>query len=336
MSSWRIVNPDDYQGDSVKKQEKSKKSIVEEMAEMFVPEHPIHNLDDLIVSKSVRSQIDTALNHIKFHDVLYEQWNLKKVDPHGRRIAINLHGEPGTGKTFCAEAIAHFFDRQIIKVKYAEIESKYVGDTSKAISGAFLKAKEANSVLFFDEADSILGKRLTSVTQSADHGVNISRSTMLLELDKFVGIILFATNLPNNYDSAFVRRILAHIKFELPDLECRKKLWSYLIPNEVPKAKDIAPQWLAQESKGLSGGDILNVVKLSASRAVSRDGEERRVFRNDIKESIMSVKEGKAYVGNNIHNSIENKTEIMDASDLPSELKERQKSCSSEIVERSL
>ena len=201
-----------------------------------------------------------------------------------------MFGLPGTGKTFCAEAIADYLGKKIIKVNYAEIESKYVGETPKNITAAFKKAKETKSVLFFDEADSILGKRLTNVTQSADHGVNVSRSVMLLQLDNFDGEVIFASNLAKNYDGAFVRRILAHIEFELPDRECRVKLWNYLLAKEIPTAEDVNLEWLADESNGLSGGDILNVVIAAASRAVQRTGNSQKVLRSDLAEEIHWVR----------------------------------------------
>jgi SpoVK/Ycf46/Vps4 family AAA+-type ATPase len=268
--------------------------------ETFIPEEPRRSLNDLIIPKSVRARIDSALNRIRFYDELYNQWNLKKIDPYGCRIAINLFGSPGTGKTFCAEAIAHHLKRKIIKVNYAEIESKYVGETPKNITAAFRKALETNSVLFFDEADSILGKRLTNVTQSADHGVNVSRSVMLLELDKFDGIVVFATNLAKNYDGAFVRRILAHIEFELPDEECRLRLWQYLIPLEVPRSSAVTFEWLAKESEGLSGGDICNVVISAASRAVERITTNREVSRDDLLEEIKHIRTSKQKISSEI------------------------------------
>jgi SpoVK/Ycf46/Vps4 family AAA+-type ATPase len=265
--------------------------------ETFVVESPIRTLEELVVPTQVKMQIDTALNRICYHSVLYEEWNLKKIDPYGKRVAINFYGPPGTGKTFCADAIAHYLNQTIIRVNYAEIESKYVGETPKNIKAAFKKAQESKAVLFFDEADSILGKRLTQVTQSADHGVNVSRSVMLMELDRFDGIVIFASNLPANYDGAFVRRIMAHIEFILPDLDCRSKLWSYLLPDETPRAKNVSTQWLAQESEGLSGGDILNVIKLAASMAVTRSAGERQIEQQDILQSISQVRNAQKKIG---------------------------------------
>jgi SpoVK/Ycf46/Vps4 family AAA+-type ATPase len=265
--------------------------------ELFVPEVPQRTLGELVVPDAVRARIETALSRIRFHEVLYHEWNLKKVDPHGSRVAINLYGPPGTGKSLCAEAIAHHLGQLLIRVNYAEIESKYVGETPKNITAAFRKAREAQAILFFDEADSILGRRLTHVTQSADHGVNISRSVMLLQLDHFDGVVLFATNLARNYDGAFVRRILAHIEFELPDEACRLRLWQLLLPAEMPVAADVGPEWLARQSAGLAGGDILNVVITAASRAVQQAGEARRVCQSDVVEEIGRLRAAKQAIG---------------------------------------
>lgn len=123
---------------------------------------------------------------------------------------------------------------------------------------------------------------------------------MLLELDKFDGVVIFATNLARNYDGAFVRRIPAHIEFELPDEACLVQLWKYLLPEEVPRTEDTISEWLVQESLGLAGGDILNVVKLAASQAVSRKGNDRLVMQSDIKNAIAQVKNAKEKIGSTV------------------------------------
>jgi SpoVK/Ycf46/Vps4 family AAA+-type ATPase len=265
--------------------------------ESFVAESPKRNLDDLIVSAAVRARINTALARICFHERLYNEWNLRSVDPQGARVAINLYGPPGTGKTFCAEGIARHLGQKILRVNYAEIESKYVGETPKNIVAAFQAAAAAKAVLFFDEADSILGKRLTNITQSADHGVNVSRAVMLIQLDQFEGVVIFATNLARNYDGAFVRRIASHIQFELPDRDSRVRLWDSLFPQLVPRHESVTSAWLADRSEGLSGGDILNVVIAAASRAVQRAPSEQVVQRADLAEEIAFARASKQNVG---------------------------------------
>ena len=268
--------------------------------ENFVPESPHRSLEDVILPQHTLTMVHSALNKVRFHKKLYEEWNLIKVDPHGQGVAINLFGPPGTGKTLCAEAIANELQKRIINVNYAEIESKYVGETPKNIMAAFKKAHETNSILFFDEADSILGKRLTNVTQSSDYSVNVTRSVMLLQLDQHEGIVIFASNLPQNYDGAFIRRIFTHIEFELPDQQCRVALWNHLMPAELPRNHDVTPETLAEKSEGLSGGDILNAVKLAASNAVARTGENCKVFLADIYNAIEQIRNSKRQVGSSI------------------------------------
>lgn len=289
--------------------------------ELFIVEQPIRSLDDLIVSPSTRQQIDNLLAKVLYHRELYEDWDLQKIDPYGGRTAINLYGPPGTGKSFCAEAIAHNLKRGFIRVNYAEIESKYVGETPKNIKAAFAKARQENVVLFFDEADSILGKRLTHVTQSADHGVNVSRSVMLLELDHFNGVVIFATNLASNYDNAFVRRILGHVEMPLPDVDCLMRLWKYHLPERMPR--DLSEQdfdVLVQASQGLSGGDVLNAVISSATIAVQRL-ENRRVTRQDLLKAVESIRKAKRDVG--AVQELSRESQIVPIAEAPEDVRKR-------------
>jgi SpoVK/Ycf46/Vps4 family AAA+-type ATPase len=211
----------------------------EEDQPIFSAESPIRSLDDLIALQAVRERIEAALSLIRNHETLFLAWNLAKIDPYHKGTAINLYGPSGTGKSLCAEAVAHEIGRPFINVNYAQIESRYVGQTPKNIESAFDAASTQGAVLIFDEADAMLGRRLSNVTQSADHAVKVSRTTMLRQLDRFDGLVVFTTNFPENYDAAFVRRILTHIRFELPDQETLRRLWTHMIPAELPVAEDV-------------------------------------------------------------------------------------------------
>jgi len=209
--------------------------------------------------------------------------------------------------------------KQIIEVNYAEIESKYVGETPKNIRAAFRKAQDTGAVLFFDEADSILGRRMTNVTQSADHGVNVSRSVMLKQLDAFTGIVVFATNLAKNFDGAFVRRILQHIEVPPPDAEGRKRLWQRMLSPAVPGRDALDWAALAQASGevfrdeqsdagtpqkvlvdgGLAGGDIKNAVINCLSAVANRQGADRVVRLEDVIRAIDDVRRARKDIGRN-------------------------------------
>ncbi|GAA0466019.1 hypothetical protein Ade02nite_47150 [Paractinoplanes deccanensis] len=268
----------------------------EELAQ-FEARKPMRSLDELIVAEPVRHRLDLALRLIQNHETLYHHWNLKAIDPYRRGTAVNLYGPPGTGKSLAAECLASHLGRRFIDVDYAEIESRYVGDTPKNIVRCFAAAERDDAVLIFNEADSILGSRLSNVTQSGDHSVNVSRAVMLSQLDRFAGLVVFTSNFPKNYDVAFVRRIIAHVRIPLPDEPTRARLWDTLLPAALPLAPDVDRAALAAHSEGFSGGELVNVVLGAAGAAVSRAGDERRLTQRDLLDELENIRRAKSEVG---------------------------------------
>lgn len=269
----------------------------DEKAPQFIPEKPRRSLDEVILPDAVRQRVELALDLVAHHVLLYDKWNLRSIDPYRRGTALNLYGPSGTGKSLCAEALAHRLGRPVINVDYAQIESKYVGDTPKNIVRCFEEAREHGAVLVFDEADSILGSRLSRVSQSADHAVNVSRAVMLRQLDRFDGLVVFTTNFPRNYDAAFVRRILAHVKFELPDPETLHRLWQRLLPEALPVEPGLDRGALARESAGLAGGDLVNAITGAAAAAARRGGESGVVTAADLASEIKNAHRARTEVG---------------------------------------
>ena len=267
------------------------------LLERFEVRAPRHRMDDLILPEGVRQEIKTLKSRINNHALIYHEWGFNKIDPVGVSVAVNYYGPPGTGKTMCAEALASDLGQPILEVNYAEIESKYVGETPKNIVAAFAQAKKSKALLFFDEADSILGRRLTNVTQSADHGVNVSRSVMLKQLDSFDGIVVFATNLAKNFDGAFVRRILQHVHIPLPDEAGRLELWKRMIGISVPGWDTIDIAALAKESEGFSGGLIKNAILLALCQVASREKNLQVLNQNDLTISLQGVRRSSQEVG---------------------------------------
>lgn len=230
---------------------------------------PLYSVEDVVLNSDTRDKLDTVLTLIRKHDFIYSTWGLATVDPGGRCIAVNFYGPPGTGKTMCAMALAHAFGKKIVDVDYSELESKYVGETGKNIEAAFRFAKEHGAVLFFDEADSILGKRMSQVTQATDHAVNTSRAVMLKALDHYDGIVVFATNLAENFDKAFTRRILSHIEVGLPDAASRHTLWQKFMMPTVPGSAGVDLAQLVDASADMSGGDMKNAFVKACAQACS-------------------------------------------------------------------
>lgn len=257
--------------------------------------------DDVILSTATRVQLDEGMAKLRFHKTIYEDWNFGSVDKQGRSVILNFFGAPGTGKTLTAEAFAGSLGLSIIKLGIAELESKFMGETSKNIQAVFKVATEANSVLFFDEADTLLGKRLSSVTQGIDNEVNAMRSTLLIELEKFNGIAIFATNFAKNYDEAFRSRISHHIHFDLPDLDARKNLWSKMIVEQIPllESREEFINWSAELSEGFSGREIRTCMRLVLPKALLEAElaqEEPKLKLEQLKEVIHRVNHAKSEV----------------------------------------
>lgn len=252
---------------------------------------PNHTLNDLILDNRTYDQILDVISYYKNRDLLFMDWGLGKRFASQDSLAVNLYGPPGTGKTVAAHAIASSLYLQMICVDYAEIESKYVGETAKNLSSLFQTAHEQNSLIFFDEADALLSKRVTNMTSATDVSVNQTRSVLLNLLNHYQGVILFATNFIQNFDAAFLRRIKHHIQFYLPDVSLREKLWKMYIPEKMPCKVDYTE--LARKYSGVSGSDIANAVFSAAVRA-AREGDSivlQEKFENAIQNYIDVKKE---------------------------------------------
>lgn len=249
---------------------------------------PKVKFEDVYATEKTLNAIKNTITILKYKNKIFKEWKLGNSQE-SRGIVLNFFGKPGTGKTMMAEAIGNYLGKKIMKVNYSELESKYVGDTPKNITNVFDKASKNDAILIFDEADSFLGKRLTNINQSSDYGVNITRSVMLMELEKFDGIVIFTTNLIKNYDPAFKRRILTSIEFMLPDYDGRIFLWKK-ITQFLPLAEDVNLHELAKRYDGVSGADIKDIVIYAAIKALREKGDNAKIYFADIEEACILIK----------------------------------------------
>ena len=223
---------------------------------VVVEPQPQHALEQLVLHEDVVTDIRAGLRAIQRRADLEAVWQISRIQPQEGRCILNFHGPPGTGKTRAALAVALQLGKPLYQVDYAAVISKYLGDTAKHIAACFKRAGELGAVLFFDEADSLLSRRV-DIGESCATSINQNRNVLMQELDRFNGVVIVTTNLFGNYDPALLRRISRHIKFELPDKAMRRRLFELHLPNPARVAADLSV--IAGESRGLSGGDILNV-----------------------------------------------------------------------------
>ena len=244
------------------KNEAEKKGKEEKELPNFTPTKPRYSFDKVILPEETKNRIMTDLSVIEHTELIYKTWGFEEVDGIPR-LVLSLYGKSGTGKTMIAHAIANYFDKPLLALNYSEIESKYVGDAAKNLKHAFDTAKEIDAVLFFDEADSFLGKRIQNVSQGAEQAINSLRSQMLILLEEHEGIVLFATNLVANFDKAFESRFLDSIEIPLPNREARAAIIKSKIPKRLPLTSLLTEDDFLKASDfidGLAGREIKNAI----------------------------------------------------------------------------
>ena len=256
---------------------------------------PRRSLDEVILPSATRRALDQALAHVTSHDLIFNRWGLGERHPTGLALAFNFAGPPGTGKTICAEAIAHALGRRLLVVRYAEVESMWMGETPKNVSAVFRIAREENAVVLFDEADAIASRRSASLEHGFLREANTVVNVLLKELETFNGVVIFATNLAANFDPAFERRIRTHVLFEMPGVDEREQIWRVQMhPTLTPLAGDVDFRALA-ETYTVSGGDIRNAVLKAAMAAASEPGGDavKAIHHRHLEAGIQEVLAGK-------------------------------------------
>ncbi len=256
---------------------------------------PRRSFADVILPASTHQALEWALIQIKKADLIFEQWGLGERHSSGKGLAFNFAGPPGTGKTICAEAIAHELGKALFIVRYAEMESLWAGETGKNVAAVFRAATESDAVLFFDEADAIASRRFGSVTQGYQRESNAVVNVLLKELEDFAGVVIFATNIASNFDPAFERRIRTHILFDMPDAPAREKIWKVqLHAGKTPLADDVDFKKLG-EDYAVAGGDIKNAVLKAAQMASAEPGPDaaKKIHQRHFIAGIEEVKASK-------------------------------------------
>ena len=256
---------------------------------------PERTLADVVLPPQTRRALEQALAQVRNHSLIFGRWGLGERHISGRGLAFNFAGPPGTGKTICAEAIAHELGMKLLVVDYAQAESMWYGETPKNIVAAFRAAADQNAVLLFDEADAIATRRSTGLVLPHDRESNLTVNVLLRELEAFNGIVIFATNLAANFDPAFERRIRTHVLFDMPRVEERVRIWQLQIhPKKTPLGPDVDFQRLA-ERYVMSGGDIKNAVINAAAAAAAESGPDlgKRISQRHFEcaaEDVLSAK----------------------------------------------
>jgi hypothetical protein len=245
----------------------------------FSPEFPAQRLttpyewDDLVLDLQTRQEIEDIAAWVRHQDTLMNDWLLRKRLKHGFRTLF--YGPPGTGKTLTASLLGKATGLSVYRIDLSKVVSKYIGETEKNLASLFDYAQNRNWILFFDEADSLFGKR-TESRNANDRAANQQISYLLQRIEDFPGVVILATNLRSHLDEAFARRFQSMVHFPMPSVEQRRRLWDDNFKDKPYRlALDIDLHKLAGDYE-LSGGSIINVLRYACLKAVVRDPQEIR------------------------------------------------------------
>jgi SpoVK/Ycf46/Vps4 family AAA+-type ATPase len=234
----------------------------------FTAVEPAWKLENLVLPAPVKDMLLDCVAYVAVAPRVFGTWNLRSIEPHPS-MAMNFRGPPGTGKTMAAHALASMLNRKILLSRLSDLESKYHGDGPKNVVKLFESAARQNAVLFIDEAESMLSRRYAQPDQAAESAINSMRTELLMALDAFEGLAIFATNLHDSYDPAISSR-LTHVDFPLPDRDGRRGIWLSHLPRELPLGRDVDVDALAA-IEGVTGRDIKRAVLAAAISAARRE-----------------------------------------------------------------
>jgi hypothetical protein len=234
----------------------------------FIAVEPLYSFEGLVLPDSAHDQLLDGITFVEHVTQVFDVWGLRRIEPHPS-VAINFRGPPGTGKTMAAHGAAHYLGKKIITARLSDLESRYHGQGPKNLVSLFETAHRENAVLFIDEAESLLSHRFADPVQAVESAINSMRTELLMLLDGFDGLIIFASNLPHSYDVAIESRLL-HVDFPMPDRKARLAIWRDHLRTPLPLDPAISPERLA-DVEGITGRDIKMAVIAAAVGAARRD-----------------------------------------------------------------
>jgi AAA+ superfamily predicted ATPase len=244
---------------------------------------------DLVLNEKTLSEINEIETWLKYNNTLMNDWEMHgKIKP-GYRVLF--HGPPGTGKTMTACLLGKYTNRDVFRVDLSLVVSKYIGETEKNLSKLFDKAANKDWILFFDEADSIFGKR-TNVRDAHDKYANQEVSYLLQRIEAHEGLVILASNMKSNIDTSFTRRFNSFIEFDNPRVEERLRLWNNYLPAMVQLDKRISLKDISRNFE-ITGANIVNAIHYAGLKTVEK--ESTTILYDDLLKGIQKeyTKEGK-------------------------------------------
>ena len=222
--------------------------------------------------------------------------NPKRFYEMGARIprGVLLCGQPGTGKTLIAKAIAGQAKVPFISMSGSEFIEMFAGLGASRVRKLFEKAKKISPcIIFIDEIDAIGARR--SNGSGAETENNQTLNQLLVEMDGFdteeTIIVLAATNRPEMLDKALLRpgRFDRRINIAIPDLRGREAILK-IHAKEKKFAEDVNLKSIAEDTAGFTGADLANI--LNEAAIIATINEHKAITNKDIEDAVKKVTVG--------------------------------------------
>lgn len=267
------------------------RSFDADMGDKAVRIDPVFSWDDIVLPAQSERLLRDACEQVRLSHRVFDGWGFARKMPYGRGVSMIFTGPPGTGKTMAAQIVAAELGMEIYKISLANVVSKYIGETEKNLNDIFNKAKLCQCILFFDEADVLFSKR-TEVREANDKYSNMESAFLLQKIEEYNGVVILATNLVQNFDEAFKRRMRFIVDFPFPDAARRREMWQKAFPAQAPTGY-IDYDFLVERFE-LSSSNIRNIALHSAFLAAAEDGS---IGMKHVMEAIRNeyAKSGKAF-----------------------------------------
>ena len=254
---------------------------------------PRYTWTDIVLPHEKANQLRNIAAWMKHRRQVHRDWGFGEKLSRGKGLNVLFTGPSGTGKTMAAEVLAGELSLDLYQIDLSSVVSKYIGETEKNLSAIFREAEQSQALLFFDEADALFGKR-TEVKDAHDRYANIEVNYLLQRVEQYEGVVILATNLQQNLDDAFLRRMQEVLEFPFPDETLRERIWRGHLPGNAPRGSDIDFGFLAQKFK-MTGGNIKNIV-LAAAFLAAQDSKPISMSHLILATKAEYQKEGKLAV----------------------------------------
>jgi AAA+ superfamily predicted ATPase len=232
---------------------------------------PGFRLDDVVLPRERAEQLHEVVASVRLAPMVLDQWDFKRQLPYVRGTTVLFHGPSGTGKTMAAHGIAKALNVHLLRLDLSRVVSKYIGETEQHCDRVFSDAAQSGAAVLIDEADALFGKR-SEVKDAHDRYANIEVAFLLQRIETFDGLAILTTNLRQNLDPAFLRRLRFIVEFPRPDVQARAAIWKSCLPPAAHRVSDEEIGDLARRID-LTGGHIRQITLRAAFLAADR-GEQ--------------------------------------------------------------